>query len=162
MRLPLAALVVVATVVSLTSCAPSTPRECTGDEVAAIFGGIFSASDVQSVGAFELPSALSETTCAGQYELPLVQSEGVVFGGGRYSVAVVGGGSGFYDELADTLTGEGFVASADEGSFSRWEKGQLKLTALDLSNALSAGGPESLDENAGLHVVVLTTLTALD
>ena len=158
MRLPLAALVVVATLVSLTSCAPSTPRECTGDEVAAIFGGIFSASDVQSVGPFELPSVLSDTTCAGQYELPLVQSDSVVFGGGMYSIAVVGGGADFYDELANTLAGEGFVASSDEGSFSRWGKGQLELTALDLSNALSAGGPDSLDESAGLNVIVVTTL----
>ena len=162
MRLPLAALIVAATLVSLTSCAPSTPRECTPDEVAAIFGGIFSPSEVQSLGAFELPDALVDTTCAAQYELPLVQSEEVVFGGGTYSIAVVGGGDDFYDTLGATLTDDGFTASTDQGGFSRWSKGQLELTALDLSAALTSGGPQSLSETDGLHVIVVTTLTTAD
>lgn len=162
MRLPLAALVVAATFVSLTSCAPSSPRECTPDEVAAVFGGIFSASDVQSLGAFELPDALVDTTCAAQYQLPLVQSDEVVFGGGAYSIAVVGGGDAFYDTLGATLTDDGFTASTDQGGFSRWSKGQLELTALDLADALTNGTPDSLGDTADLRLIVVTTLTTAD
>ena len=162
MRLPLAALTVVGTLATLTSCAPSTTRECTADEVAAIFGGIFSASDVQSLGAFELPNVLTDTTCAAQYELPLVQSDDIVFGGGVYSIAVVGGGDDFYADLDATLTDDGFTASSDQGGFSRWNKGQLELTSLDLANALTNGTPDSLGETAGLHLIVVTTLTTAD
>ena len=127
--------------------------------MAAVFGGIFSASDVQSLGKFELPNVLVDTTCAAQYELPPVQSDQIVFGGGTFSIAVVGGGDNFYDTLGATLTDDGFTASTDQGGFSRWSKGKLELTALDLADALTNGTPDSFGDTAGLHLIVVTTLT---